>query len=88
MLDVSKITVKGQVTIPQEFREKLNLKSGDKVIFVENKDGDIVIKNASLMALDNIKETFKGLSDKLRIQNEGEAADYLKRFRKEQSTNE
>jgi len=29
----SKITKKGQITIPKEFRKRLGLKIGDKVIF-------------------------------------------------------
>ncbi|MEM4391508.1 MAG: AbrB/MazE/SpoVT family DNA-binding domain-containing protein [Candidatus Nitrosotenuis sp.] len=30
----SSITTKGQITIPKEIRDRLNLKEGDKVIFL------------------------------------------------------
>jgi AbrB family looped-hinge helix DNA binding protein len=36
----SKITSKGQVTIPKEVREKLNVQEGDHIAFVEV-DGQI-----------------------------------------------
>lgn len=41
----SKITVKGQVTLPVAVRKRLDVKPGDKVIFRE-KDGDIVVEPA------------------------------------------
>lgn len=41
---VSRITSKGQVTIPKNVRQTLHLLSGDKVEFVYNKDNEIVIK--------------------------------------------
>lgn len=33
------MTSKGQLTVPKEVREKLDLKSGDRVEFVEQADG-------------------------------------------------
>ena len=32
-IEISKITERGQVTIPQEFRRELNLKTGEKIVF-------------------------------------------------------
>ena len=43
-MELAKITSKGQITIPQEIRKKLNLKQGDKVIFYEE-DGKIYFQN-------------------------------------------
>ncbi|TET37539.1 MAG: AbrB/MazE/SpoVT family DNA-binding domain-containing protein [Anaerolineales bacterium] len=39
----SKITTKGQTTIPKKIRERLNLQAGDRVLFLE-KDGEIVLQ--------------------------------------------
>lgn len=33
-ISVGSVITKGQITIPKEIREKLNLKEGDRVIFV------------------------------------------------------
>lgn len=40
------LTSKGQITIPQEVRQRLNLGAGDRVEFVELPDGDFVIRPA------------------------------------------
>jgi antitoxin PrlF len=60
---VSRIQEKGQVTIPQELREKLNLKKGDLVTFVETEHGYVVqpVEVVIHAALDAIGE---GLRDK------------------------
>lgn len=38
------LTSKGQVTIPAETRAKLRLSTGSKIDFVENADGEIVLR--------------------------------------------
>ena len=38
------VTTKGQVTIPRKIREKLGIKAGADVDFVENENGEIVLK--------------------------------------------
>ncbi|MHA1698029.1 MAG: AbrB/MazE/SpoVT family DNA-binding domain-containing protein [Promethearchaeota archaeon] len=47
-----KISTKGQITIPKDFRDKLNVKPGDEVIIINTKDGILIKpKRNSLMAL-------------------------------------
>jgi antitoxin PrlF len=57
----SKITVKGQVTLPAAIRKRLNVKPGDRVIFRE-KDGDIVVEPADAW----VKRT-RGMLSHLRV---------------------
>lgn len=38
------VTSKGQATIPKEFRDKLRIDAPGRVRFVENEDGDVVIR--------------------------------------------
>ncbi|WP_052347447.1 AbrB/MazE/SpoVT family DNA-binding domain-containing protein [Candidatus Nitrosotenuis chungbukensis] len=45
-ISVGSVTTKGQITIPKEIREKLNLKEGDRVIFVIE-GGQATIRKAS-----------------------------------------
>ena len=40
----AKLTSKGQLTLPAALRESLNLKPGDKVVFVENAKGNVEIE--------------------------------------------
>jgi len=49
-MEVSRVTSKGQITIPKAVRERLNLTEGSKVAFIE-KDGNIVITKSSVVAL-------------------------------------
>ncbi len=44
----SKITTRGQVTLPKEVRQKFGLKSGDTLYFLEV-DGSIVLKLGPLI---------------------------------------
>ncbi len=48
MQNVSKITVKGQVTIPKKVRDELGVTPGDIIVF-SKKGGDIVIKPAGTL---------------------------------------
>ncbi|MGA2217438.1 MAG: AbrB/MazE/SpoVT family DNA-binding domain-containing protein [Terracidiphilus sp.] len=50
------ITSKGQITIPVEVRKKLGLKTGDRVGFIENENGEYILKpkTGSIMALKGI----------------------------------
>ena len=43
-MDVAKVTTKGQVTIPKEVRENLNLKTGSKLVFMK-RGSDWVVFN-------------------------------------------
>jgi AbrB family looped-hinge helix DNA binding protein len=38
------MTVKGQLTVPREIRNRLGLKSGDKVAFSMLSDGTVVVR--------------------------------------------
>ncbi|MFC7440989.1 AbrB/MazE/SpoVT family DNA-binding domain-containing protein [Laceyella putida] len=44
----SKVTSKGQIIVPEEIREKLNIKEGDHIAFVEV-DGQIVVQKAEVV---------------------------------------
>lgn len=58
-MNLAKISQNGQITIPIDIRRALDLQSGDKVLFMTKKDGEVVIKNSSRLA---IKEAQDGLS--------------------------
>ncbi|MBO8181500.1 MAG: AbrB/MazE/SpoVT family DNA-binding domain-containing protein [Archaeoglobus sp.] len=43
MLDIVVVTRKFQITLTKEVRNKLKIKEGDRIVFVD-KDGEIVIR--------------------------------------------
>ncbi|CAE6488306.1 MAG: AbrB/MazE/SpoVT family DNA-binding domain-containing protein [Candidatus Nitrosotenuis sp.] len=57
-ISVGSITTKGQITIPKEIRERLELKEGDKIIFIIEA-GRATIKKAPVEKLSQILRRHK-----------------------------
>ena len=53
--DVIKLSSKGQIVIPRELRKKLGIKGGEKLL-VLTRDGDILLRKAKELSLDDIAE--------------------------------
>jgi AbrB family looped-hinge helix DNA binding protein len=81
-MELSRISSKGQVTIPIDIRKKLSLKEGDKVLFMEE-EGKVFIANASLVALKKIQMAMEGEAEKAGLNNEQDVVDFVKGVRKE-----
>lgn len=86
-MELAKVMAKGQVTIPVNIRKKLNLKEGDKVIFVEQ-DGNIIIANSAMIALRKIQSAFEGEAEKLGLKTEEDVVKMLKDVRKKYKEDE
>lgn len=73
-MGIGSVTTKGQVTIPKEIRDSLDLREGDRVVFVIE-DGQATIR----------KVTKKRLSEILRSQKswKEDSTELQKRLRKE-----
>lgn len=50
----SSVTVKGQVTIPKEIRDRLGIRPGDRVEFLEGADGVRIRKQVSRGPIDEL----------------------------------
>ena len=53
------MTTKGQITIPADVRKALNLRAGDKVVFITRESGEVVIFPATREV-----KTIKGMIEK------------------------
>lgn len=80
-MELAKVTTKGQITIPKQIRDFLNLREGSKIIFIQ-KGNDIVIKNSAMLALDKIQNAFDGEAEKLGLETEEDVVKMIKEFRK------
>ena len=69
-MNLAKISTNGQVTVPVEIRRKLNLKEGDKILFFERGEGEIVINNASATAIINAQKVFEGAAKEFGVNSE------------------
>jgi antitoxin PrlF len=81
-MELARISSKGQITIPIEVRKKLNLKEGDKVLFIEE-DGKVVIANASYVAFKEMQQAMQGDAEKREITSEEDVNKLIKEVRKE-----
>lgn len=83
-MELAKITAKGQITLPISIRRELNLKDGDKVAFIE-KDGNYILVNPISLAVDKIRDDFKGEAKKLGLETEDDVVNMVKDIRKNKS---
>ena len=81
-MELAKLTSKGQITIPKEIRDKLKLKTGDKVIFIYEGE-KIIFANSSLIALKKIQNSMKGKAESAGIKNGKDLDDVVQEVRKE-----
>lgn len=81
-MELARMMSKGQVTIPLSIMKKLNLKEGDKIIFVE-KEGNIVIENSSRAALRKIQSSFECEAERLGLETEEDVVSLVKEIRRE-----
>jgi antitoxin PrlF len=59
----SRLTSKGQATVPARIRRKLNLKPGDTVIFEESGDGAVFLRRAEPLDIEFLSDLEKTLSE-------------------------
>jgi len=81
-MNFAKVCSNGQVTVPVEIREKLGVKDGDKVIFIEE-NGRIVMENSVRIALKDVQAAFQGEADRIGLKDEQDVTAMIKELRRE-----
>ncbi|MGI6671422.1 MAG: AbrB/MazE/SpoVT family DNA-binding domain-containing protein [Christensenellales bacterium] len=69
-MNLAKISANGQITVPVEIRRQLGLKPGDKILFVNNPNGEIVLTNASARAIYKAQAAFAGAAGEMGLVDE------------------
>ena len=69
-MNLAKISANGQITVPIEIRRLLGLKSGDKMLFFQKQDGEIVVSNASSEAIRKAQSAFTGAAETMGVTSE------------------
>lgn len=84
-MNLAKISANGQITVPIEIRRLLGLKSGDKLLFYQKKDGEIVVSNASSEAIRKAQAAFTGAAEAMNLSDEDDIQALVNeiRYRKE-----
>ena len=82
MMDMARISDKGQVTIPIAIRKTLGLKEGDKVVFAE-KDGNIILLNSNRLAFEDFQRDMVGEAERVGWEIEQDVVTYCRQVRQE-----
>lgn len=69
-MNLAKVSANGQITLPVEVRRRLHLVAGDKVLFLEKPNGEVVVAKAGLSALAQAQEAFTGASADFELSDE------------------
>ena len=59
-MNLARVSTNGQITVPVEIRRLLKLKEGDKILFMKNDNGEVVVNNSSLLALQDAQKAVEG----------------------------
>ncbi len=86
MSEATRVTEKGQATIPKHLREKYDLEPGDEVVWVESDDGIVVKKRTTTEARGMLVS--EEVSDAERQELANELGESVRRRRDENYTGE
>ena len=64
----SKLSSKGQITIPKSIRDRLNLVAGDELIIIGLENGEIIIRKPTLE--DHVKEAEEAYQHRKTVSHE------------------
>ena len=59
-MNLARVSANGQITVPVEIRRALKLKEGDKMLFFMKENGEIVVNNTSLVAIEEAQRAVSG----------------------------
>lgn len=80
-MNLAKISANGQITVPVDIRRQLGLKSGDKILFLKNEKGEVVINNASAQAIYNAQKAFDGIAERIGVTNDDDVQNLVNEVR-------
>jgi AbrB family looped-hinge helix DNA binding protein len=60
LMNLARVSANGQITVPVEIRRALKLKEGDKMLFFQKENGEIVVKNTALVAIGEAQRAVAG----------------------------
>ena len=80
-MNLAKVSSARQITIPIDICKLLNIKPGNKLLFVERGNGEVVISNASNVALKDAQKAFRGAAKKIGVKNDDDVMELVQEVR-------
>lgn len=82
IVDSAKVMSKGQITLPKDIREALQLNSGDRVTLVYE-NGQVVMMNSAVYAMQMLNNGMKGEAEKAGFETEEDINNLISEIRTE-----
>ena len=79
-MELAKVTSKGQITIPRDVREKMKLKTGDKILFFEE-NGKYFLQNSNSIVLADFQKAMEGAAKEAGFNSPEDVTKYIKKLR-------
>jgi AbrB family looped-hinge helix DNA binding protein len=80
-MELAKVTSKGQITIPRDIRDKMNLKTGDKILFFEE-NGKYFLQNSNSIVFGDFQKAMEGSAKDAGFNSPEDVDKYIKNLRK------
>jgi AbrB family looped-hinge helix DNA binding protein len=80
--NTAKVMSKGQITLPIDIRQKLKLKTGDRVALIYENER-VVMMNPAIYAMDNFTQAMEGEWEKAGIRGEDDILELCREVREE-----
>ena len=82
IVDSAKVMSKGQITLPKDIREALQLNSGDRVTLVYE-NGQVVMMNSAVYAMQMLNAGMRGEAEKAGLKTEVDIDSLIREIRTE-----
>jgi AbrB family looped-hinge helix DNA binding protein len=82
LFNTAKVMSKGQITLPIDIRQKLKLRTGDRVALIYENDR-VIMMNPSIYAMENFTQAMEGEWEKAGIKSEEDILELCREVRKE-----
>ena len=82
IVDSAKVMAKGQITLPKDIRDALQLASGDRVTLVYE-DGQVILMNSAVYAMKMLNKGMAGEAEKAGLETEDDINALINEIRTE-----
>jgi AbrB family looped-hinge helix DNA binding protein len=79
-MELAKIQPNGQIIIPIDVRKKMNLKTGDNILFFEE-NGKFFLQNSNSVVLAEFQKAMEGAAKEAGFKNPDDVTKYIKQLR-------
>ena len=62
MMNLARVSNNGQITVPIEIRRALKVKAGDKILFLRKDNGEIIVQNPNISAIEEAQAAVAGIN--------------------------